>query len=203
MGQMTEFVHDNIIQNGGRSEHQAPVEGKGSFAAAASPSRFLVADGDAVVDATGHSVIIGDPLRNIGSGGFFIAVFQSSSLYGRQIGNRSAVFLCTNFQIVRNDPAALFFRHPHDFPFACAERHTEKDFPLFVDGDSHRSSFAFYNCKWECIFGSVMGNMEYVLHLESFFHRGYGSVVGCGAYIVPAEALEERRYLVKKTLCGF
>ena len=31
----------------------------------------------------------------------------------------------------------------------------------------------------------------------------YGSAGGHGAYTVPASALEERLYLVKKTLCGF
>ena len=171
MGQMTEFMNDDVIQYGRRGKHQPPVKGEGSFAAAASPPRFLVADGDTVVNASGHGVIIGGTFRDIGTGRFFVALFQRVPLYGGQVGDRPAVFPVADFQIMRYNPAAFFFRKTHDFPFARAKRHAEQNIAVPADGNGHRFASAFYNGKRKRVFASVMGNSKCMLHLASFLRR--------------------------------
>lgn len=173
MGQVAEFMYDHIIEYGRRREHQPPVKGEGSFAAAASPSRFLVADGNAFISAAGHGMIIGDPFRNIGAGRIFIPFFQRIPLYIGKIGGGAAVFSGTDFQIVRDDPVAFFFRHPHDFPLACAKGHAENNFTILSDGNGKRFPLAFYNCKRERVFVPVVGNCKSVLHGESFLQCAF------------------------------
>lgn len=97
-------MYHHIIQNGGRRQHEPPVEGERAFGAAASPAGFLVADGDTVETSSGESDKIGGPFREIFLCGVDIALFQSGALCVRQIGNRAAFQLFDSLQIMGDNP---------------------------------------------------------------------------------------------------
>lgn len=65
VGQVAQFMDDNIVQNGRRRQHEPPVKGKRASGTAASPAGLLVSDGDPVVGAAGKLLEIGGSPRKI------------------------------------------------------------------------------------------------------------------------------------------
>lgn len=129
-------MYYHIIQNGGRRQHEPPVEGERAFGATASPAGFLVADGDTVETSSGESDKIGGPFREIFLCGVDIALFQSGALCVRQIGNRAVFPLVDSFQIMGDDPALLVRQEAADLCLGSAKGQPEGDCSLRGDTDS-------------------------------------------------------------------
>lgn len=105
--QMAEFMDDHIVEDGGRCQHQPPVEGKRTFCAAASPAGLLVTDGDAAEGSARERGKISGAFRKVFLCCGDVTLFEGGSLGVCQIGNGTAFTLFYGFQIVRDDPTLL------------------------------------------------------------------------------------------------
>lgn len=129
-------MYHHIVQNGGRRQHEPPVEGERAFGAAASPAGFLVADGDAAETSARKRQKIGGPLWEIFLCGVDIALFQSCALCFRQIGDGAVFPLPDSLQIMGDDPVLFVQQKTADLRFGSANGQPEGDCSLRGDADS-------------------------------------------------------------------
>lgn len=89
MFQMAQFMNDYVVQHVWWSQHEPPVEGEGTAAAATPPAGLLVTDGNGGINMPDQMTvvfgIISSPLRNIGFGSGPVSLFQSKTLFGCEL----------------------------------------------------------------------------------------------------------------------
>ena len=146
MGQMAQLMDDHIIQDGGRRQHEPPVEGECASCTAASPAGLLIPDGDAVVGAAGKLLKMGNSFRKI----FFrrgdIALFQGDPLGVGQLGNGTVTLFFLNFQILSDDPDTLLDEQMGDFLLRGAHGNAHRDLSVGGNTDGEASAVTADEC---------------------------------------------------------
>lgn len=186
MCQMAQLVHHYIVQDSGRRQHEPPVEGESSFGAAASPTGFLISDGDAVEGAAGKLEKVLHTLGEIFFCSINITAFQGGTLGVSQIRDGAVLLFFLHFQISGDNPDPFFDEQMADFFVCGAQGNPQRDLAIGRDADGTGFTVASDDSIGQLIEPALIFDSKYVVWiiLSLVFHGNSSQPCQCGRFVL-------------------